>query len=83
MCIRDSACAGQGGPALSESAVLRKTRSPLYYAFALQRCGQADCVFAGLSHTTGEVILAASAMIGLAPGISTVSSLGIMDIPGY
>lgn len=78
-----AACAGQGGPALSESAVLRKTRSPLYYAFALQRCGQADCVFAGLSHTTGEVILAASAMIGLAPGISTVSSLGIMDIPGY
>ena len=76
-----AACAGQG--VLSESALFRKTRSPLYYAFALQKCGQADCVFAGLSHTTGEVILAASTMIGLAPGISTVSSVGVMDIPGY
>ena len=38
---------------------------------------------AGLSHTTGEVIMASEMIIGLQEGISTVSSTGILSIPGY
>lgn len=68
---------------LSEKAVIRKGKDPMYYAYAMQAVGEVDSVFAGLVHTTGEVIMAASTMIGLAPGITTVSSIGIMDIPGY
>jgi phosphate acetyltransferase len=44
---------------------------------------EANCMVAGLSHTTGEVIMASELIIGLSEGISTVSSMGIMDIPGY
>ena len=68
---------------LSEKAVNRKGKDPMYFAYALQALNEVDSVFAGLSHATGEVILAASTMIGLAPGISTVSSMGIMDAPYF
>jgi phosphate acetyltransferase len=47
------------------------------------KLGEADCMVAGLSHTTGEVIMACEMIIGLQEGISTVSSMGIMNIPGY
>lgn len=68
---------------LSASAVKRKCKDAMMYAFVLQEIGKCDCVFAGLTHTTGEVILAAQMFIGMKEGISTVSSVGIMDIPGY
>ena len=42
-----------------------------------------DAVFAGLSHTTGDVIAAGSLVIGLKEGIVTPSSVGIFKIPGY
>ncbi len=72
-----------GHTLLSASAVRRKSRDTMNYAFILQEIGKCDCVFAGLSHTTGEVILAAQTFIGMEEGISTVSGVGIMDIPGY
>lgn len=68
---------------LSDKAVARKCKDPMYYAYAMQAVDMVDSVFAGLSHTTGDVIMAAQTMVGLAPGISTVSSIGVMDIPGY
>ena len=71
----------EAGTMFPRNALARKLRDPLYYAFALQVIREVECVFAGLTHTTGEVILAGQIMTGLAPGISTVSSVGIMDIP--
>ncbi len=70
-------------PDLKVSSICRKCRDNMYFAFLLQAVGEADCVFAGMTHTTGEVILAAQMMIGFAKDISTISSMGIMDIPGY
>lgn len=67
----------------SVKSLKRKMRSPLYYAAMMVRLGDADCILAGLSHTTGDVIMACQMIIGLAGGISTVSSMGIMSIPGY
>ena len=68
---------------LSLSSIKRKCKDPMNFAFILEALGDVDAVFAGLVHTTGEVILAAQTFIGLMDGISTVSSMGIMDIQGY
>jgi phosphate acetyltransferase len=70
-------------PDFPASAVKRMLKNPLYFAVMMVKLGEADCVVAGLSHTTGEVIMASEMIIGLQEGISTVSSMGIMSIPGY
>lgn len=64
-------------------SIKRKSKDPLNYAFILEALGKVDAVFAGLVHTTGEVILGAQTFLGLADGLSTVSSMGIMDVPGF
>lgn len=68
---------------VSEKAMLRKSKNWMYTAMMLQEIGCADTTFAGISCSTGDVILAAQLVIGLKPGISTISSFGIYDIPGY
>lgn len=73
----------QCGSILSEKALKRRCKDPLYYALILQALGCVDVTFAGLSHTTGEVILAGQAVIGLRPDVATISSVGVFDIPGY
>ncbi len=70
-------------PIFSAKAVCRRGKDPMNFAFVLQALDKVDGVFAGLSHTTGEVILAAQTYVGLQEGITTASSIGIMDIPGY
>ena len=65
------------------SAIRRRLRKPLHFGAMMVKCGQADFMVAGLSHTTGEVIMASQMIIGLEKDISTVSSMGIMSIPGY
>ena len=70
-------------PDLPASAVKRMLKSPLYFGAMMVKLDEADCMVAGLSHTTGEVIMASEMIIGLQEGISTVSSMGIMSVPGY
>ncbi len=65
------------------SAAKRMLRTPLNYAAMMVRFGDADCIVAGLTHTTGEVIIASEMIIGLMEGISTVSSMALTYIPGY
>jgi len=71
------------GSLLSEKGLKRRCRDPLYYALILQALGIADVTFAGLAHTTGEVILAGQTVIGMRPDVGTISSVGVFDIPGY
>lgn len=68
---------------LKEKALGRRMQDPLYYAMAMQKVGEADVTFAGIDNTTGDVLLAGQMMIGLKPGITTISSIGLCDIPGY
>lgn len=68
---------------LSEKACRRKARDPMYAAMMAECVGDVDYTFAGLSHTTGDVILAGTVMIGLKEGITTPSSCGIADFPEY
>lgn len=70
-------------PDFPASAVKRMLKDPIYFAAMMVKLDEADCMVAGLSHTTGEVIMASEMVIGLQEGISTVSSMGIMSIPGY
>lgn len=67
----------------SEKALNRKFKSPLNFAAALVRLDKADCLAAGIDHTTGEVLLASQSFIGMQDGIETISSLGIVDAPGF
>jgi phosphate acetyltransferase len=73
----------KSNPDFPSSAIKRMLRDPLNFAAMMVRLGEADCMVAGLNHTTGEIILASEMIIGLKEGISTVSSMGIASIPGY
>ncbi len=68
---------------LKEKALARRMQDPLYYAMVMQAVDEADVTFAGIDYTTGDVLLAGQMIIGLKPGISTISSIGLCDIPGY
>jgi phosphate acetyltransferase len=70
-------------PIFTVKMVAHMIKSPLQFAAVMVKLGEADCMVAGLSHTTGDVIVASEMIIGLQEGISTVSSMGIMSIPGY
>jgi phosphate acetyltransferase len=73
----------QTHPLNSVKTMKRKSKDPLYIALMMEAVGEVDCTFAGLSHTTGDVISAAQLVIGLQENVSTVSSIGILDIPGF
>jgi phosphate acetyltransferase len=68
---------------LPSSAIKRMLRDPLNFSAMMLRLGEADCMVAGLSYTTGQVILASQMIVGLKEGISTVSSMAIASIPGF
>ena len=68
----------------SAKTMLRRARKDcMYTALMMQAVGRVDVTFAGLVHSTGDVIMAGQMVVGLAEGVSTISSVGIFDIPGY
>lgn len=68
---------------LKEKALARRMQDPLYYAMVMQMTGEADVTFAGIDYPTGDVLMAGQMIVGLKPGISTISSIGLCDIPGF
>lgn len=73
----------EANPDYPPRAVKRMLRNRLNFAAMMVKFDEADCMVAGLSHTTGDVILAAQMILGMTEGISTPSSMGILSIPGY
>lgn len=71
------------GVLLKERALGRRMENPLFYAMVMQAVDEADVTFAGIDNTTGDVLVAGQTIIGLKPGISTISSIGLCDIPGF
>lgn len=71
------------GSMLKEKALARRMKDPLYFAMVMQAVEDAAVTFAGIDNTTGDVLLAGQMIIGLKPGISTISSIGLCDIPGF
>ena len=68
---------------LKEKGVRRRITDPIYYAMAMQAAGDVDITFAGITATTGAVIEAGITMVGLAEGIVTPSSIGIIECPTF
>lgn len=68
---------------LKEKALNRRMQDTLQFAMVMQAVGDADVTFAGIDYTTGDVLLAGQMIIGLKPGIATISSVGLCDIPGF
>lgn len=68
---------------LKEKALNRRMQDKLQFAMVMQAVGDADVTFASIDYTTGDVLLAGQMIIGLKPGIATISSIGLCDIPGY
>jgi phosphate acetyltransferase len=56
---------------------------PLYFGAMMVRKGKADGSVAGARNTTGDVVRAAVQVIGLAPGITSVSGCFIMIVPDF
>lgn len=70
-------------PDLTEKTLNRKLRNPLNYGAAIVRTGLADCLACGFCHTTADVVIAAQELIGLLPGGTITSSMGIAEFPEY
>lgn len=70
-------------PANSAKSMKRKSKDPMYTALMMQAMGEVDVLFAGCTHTTGEVIMGGQIVIGLQQDVSCISSVGIFNIPGY
>ena len=71
-------------PLFSAKSMKRRANAdPMFTALMMEANGDVDVTFAGLIHTTGDVILAGQTVIGMKEGINTVSSCGIFNIPGY
>lgn len=68
---------------LSAKSLVRRCDDPLYLALMLQANEVVDITFAGMSHATGDVILAGQVIVGLREGITTPSSVGVCHIPGF
>lgn len=67
----------------SAKSMKRKSKDAMNVALMMQVTGQVDVTFAGMSHTTGDVVLAAQTFVGMQEGITTPSSIGIGDFPDY
>lgn len=76
-CI-DAALASRGVP-VGERATF--ARDPLYIGAAAVRAGLADACVGGSARPTADVIRAGIRVIGLAEGVSTVSSCFLMTMP--
>lgn len=70
-------------PMYSEKVLLRKMKNPLNMAAMMVKVGLADCLAAGVTCATGDVILTAQQFIGLKEGIKTVSSIGFQVAPQF
>lgn len=68
---------------LPERVCRRIVSQPVYFAAMMVKAGEVDGMVAGISHPTGEVLMASELIIGLQPGISLPSSFYLMDVPGY
>lgn len=57
--------------------------NPLYFAAGLVALGHADACVAGAVHTTADVVRAALWTVGMAPGVTSVSSAFYMVVPDF
>jgi phosphate acetyltransferase len=79
----DELLAARPRKGLTRERAAALARTPLYFADALVRWGEADGCVAGAAHTTADVLRAALWLVGTAPGVRTVSSAFYMVTPPF
>jgi phosphate acetyltransferase len=67
----------------AKKAFRRKAKDSVNFAMFLLKFSEVDCVAAGRVYTTADVIISAQAIVGLEKGFQTISSMGILDVPGF
>jgi phosphate acetyltransferase len=67
---------------VTEEQALETVKKPLFFGAMMVREGQADGSVAGANNTTADVIRAGIQCIGMAEGLSVVSSTFLMIVPG-
>jgi phosphate acetyltransferase len=78
-----AALAAARGSKLGESDLARYAADPVFQAALLVREGEADTFVAGAVRPTADVLRAALWLIGLAPGVKSVSSFFLMILPAH
>ncbi|MDL2294929.1 phosphate acetyltransferase, partial [Ruminococcaceae bacterium OttesenSCG-928-D13] len=68
---------------ISAKGVMRKAKDPVNCAMFLAKLDKVDGVAAGRVYTTGDVINAGMQIVGVQAGFKSVSSVGILDVPGF
>jgi len=68
---------------ITEQQAREVAQSPLFFGAMMVREGDSDGSVAGAVNTTGDVMRAGIQCIGLAEGISIVSSIFMMIVPGW
>jgi phosphate acetyltransferase len=81
--VVDDLLAARGHKGVTRARAAELARTPLYFADALVRWGDADGCVAGAVHTTAEVLRAALWLVGPAPSVRTVSSAFYMVAPPF
>ena len=79
----EALCGSAARKPLQREAGEAAASTPLYFAAALVRQGDADGSVAGAVHSTADVLRAALRLIGAAPGVRTVSSAFYMVTPPF
>ncbi len=77
-----AALAAARGSKLGEADLARCAADPVFQSAMLVSAGEADTYVAGAVRTTADVLRAALWLIGLAPGVKSVSSFFLMVVPG-
>ncbi|HOU25976.1 MAG TPA: phosphate acetyltransferase [Candidatus Cloacimonas sp.] len=62
---------------------LETVKDPLYFGASLVKQGKVSGMVAGAANTTADVLRAALQVIGVMPGLKTVSSTFIMPVPDF
>ena len=70
-------------PQFKEHAIVRRADKPLNAALFLVLIGDADCCAVGREYNTPEIIVAGQTILGSAPDVSSISSVSIVDAPGF
>ena len=68
---------------VSAKGARRKIKNPMYFAMMMEELGDVDCTFCGHVNTTGDVLMAAQTIIGLAEGVDVPSILALVETPGF
>ena len=68
---------------MTKEKALETVKQVLFFGAMMVRFGEADGSVAGAAHTTGDVMRAGIQVIGLAPGINSVSSCFMMVVPEF